>query len=366
MKRRYAQLMRRRKRTKYILYKQLYPKIRYLRTTYKSLYPERWTIQDNADLMFGSLVFPTNVPWNLGYAEGITGRTHAVLKNTTANTNSAILGVNIGIEALDVERPDARQFNSRINTALGPIYEDTNGSVLSDEYSWPAGDGFHELGNHYKLAYVERTKIKFHFQQRVSTVDYDATTNAGPHWADTTDTLPGFVVWTRELNTTEYAALGSYANTNSDTNDDVVGIHRNLEQSDRVHSRRFPEIVSDQKTRHFNVIRSFVTHRMDPNVEIDQLVNTTFVGKQDDHTNPATWVAPAALTYGELGFAMLLSQESKTANNLIFDVLVTVIKDIILFDRDDLPSYSWDTGDDNRSRSGADVGTTSHTRTTAA
>lgn len=189
---------------------------------------------------------------------------------------------------------------------------------------FPLVYGGTEVMKNYKLYFVQRLRVKMTLTQMpLDPSDEDAHYTLG---------LPGFTMYTRTLNKADYdlmkAATAAWDPVNSSH---YVGNRHD------VHSVYYPELQTGTRNRTINYQFDFFPSKAHANVEVDELVGSIDPNKFGTADNTLSLSEPSTLTFGEIGWIADAHSQLNAADVwLKFKAHITIVRDVLLFDRDDI------------------------------
>lgn len=316
------------KKSKFILYKSLVPKIRYLRAAYEptnsflieTVYSTLSTTQVQP-LSF--IRFSINTIENRYNANPIMGYQLRI-----AHAQPNIQGTQIAGSTSTADlthKLDVTATPSTLNTAV----ELKEGSS-DDSFVFMRGMGVDQISQHYKKYFVQRKKVVFSMQQMSS--DMHQIGVIGDDGVGDND-LPGFTMYHRILNDDELALTDGHGTAERLSINQYTPIH----QASHIHAKHYPWIDGYVHSRNIHWNASFKTLAAQSNVELDELTGTCDATNTHSVTFPITHNSPTEFVYGEIGWIPdALGPLSAGNDQLRFIVQMKVIYDIIYFDDDDV------------------------------
>lgn len=302
------------KRKRFVLYKSIIPKVRYLRTTCEPVYPYLVLVGDVSTVdNYGFMRIPTNFPYNA--EKNYNDNLHDVY----GLTESIIEGENLKFKHIG----DNDDHPMAFAVTAGADLKDTVGSA-ANEFHWPPGTGFLDVVKHYNLGFVENTYVHMDITQLP--LDKESTSDAAYSVAGTggdSTNLGGFIMYHRNMNHSEYTTPHNPAT--------APGM--NPMQDCDIYSRRYPYRSIEHGFRRFRWKAKFNTLRCDPNSEIDTLCFSKAVGNDQEASTVSTDISPPSVkTWGEIGW-IIDRNDASLNTGLLFRIAFKIVKDIILFDR---------------------------------
>lgn len=322
---------RKRKRSKYILYRSLVPKFRYLRATHQPNILYQLTISP-IDLVTGATdsFFPGGwISFAVNTVENVLAFAPIKGYNVLFVAAPSVLGQISDMETALVTVPLAVTTVTEANVVEGG----------ADSFTFRRGIGTDQVSEHYKLYFVEKKKIVMEMTQRPS---FD-----GPAGADRV--MPGFTMYSRLLNQIEmnnadslFEDLAPYAPDSSVATDQHVRSKQYRELS-----TGFGTSGYTMKNRNFTWSSTFRTQSAHSNTEIDTLVGTITQDRQDA-VFPVPHILPSKFVFGQIGWLMDhagplnpgAGDDDPALQKLEFFVKFKVITDTIYFNRDELYTES--------------------------
>lgn len=217
-----------------------------------------------------------------------------------------------------------------------------------DFWDWKRGIGADQIGEQYKLYYVQRKHVKFIMTQ-VPTKKIGSINAAGTSF---NMAMPGFTMYSRTMNALEEGRVDSLYDDLS-----ILAPDSSIYQDQNVKAKYFPSRAEGQGTTGYTLHnRTFVwdttfdTLSAEPNVEMDELVGVLPTNRQQE-TYPVAFTSPTKLVHGQIGWLMDnvspmvdtdAEDDSVAGASLEFEVKMSVVCDIIFFDRDEVHTAAID------------------------